>query len=303
MLIPILALLPLHLSFAPFQAERTLATVAMDPTSAWIGLLDAAKNLRKDFDHRTFDVSSLDENDPETGLPKPRPPEELVVLELREKFDALVDDIKRHGKRRKKLEPGELESFAKRVSDQLFFFSESELIRKLPGTLDDGLRKIRDGLLQVLLAHEQVLREDFSVSRAPIDGIDLRTVYQPPANVAPIICQNYKKDPRTGADDVDLLEACQMGVGAARYMAERYSQNEGKYLGCVDGLQQGLNSGYFMAKDPTPAQMEEARQRYASTKMDSAIRRASAPSSEPTRNPITAMIIPPTALTVTTTAM
>ncbi|OFZ19743.1 MAG: hypothetical protein A2X94_16965 [Bdellovibrionales bacterium GWB1_55_8] len=112
--------------------------------------------------------------------------------------------------------------------------------------------------------------------RSSIDGIDLGTVYQPPSNVAPIICQRYKKDPKTQADDVNMLEACQMGVGAARYMAERYSQNEGKYLGCVDGLQQGLGSGYFMTKDPNASQLEEARKRYVSTKMESAITRATA---------------------------
>ena len=110
--------------------------------------------------------------------------------------------------------------------------------------------------------------------RSSIDDIDLGVIYQPPANVSPIICKKMELDPRTGAEDLNAYKACQQGVGAARYMAERYSQNEGKYLGCVDGLQQGLRTGYLMGKDPSAEQLEEARKRYTSAKMESAITRA-----------------------------
>ena len=146
----ILPILPFATSFAPFQAERKLATVEVDSAALWNGLLDSAKQLRKDFNYRTYDVSSIDETDPETGAPKPRSPEDLVILDLRDQLDGLVKEIKLQGKRRRKLESGELDAFARSIGERLVSLAESPFIQGLPVSLDERIRKTKDFLLQLL---------------------------------------------------------------------------------------------------------------------------------------------------------
>ena len=108
-----------------------------------------------------------------------------------------------------------------------------------------------------------------------IVGIDvIGTQYQPPQDVSPDVCERFEQDPQTGEDDVKAYKACASGVAAARYMGERFAAGEGKYLGCLDGFQQGLYRGYNATMDPTPQMLDEAKRLYSNLQMPSAIRRA-----------------------------
>jgi hypothetical protein len=83
---------------------------------------------------------------------------------------------------------------------------------------------------------------------------DLNTVFDPPMNINGTLCDNYSNDPSKPHD----YKACSDGVGAARWMAEKYAKNTGKYLGCLDGFYQGVADGYNAGVNPTPAMVKEA---------------------------------------------
>lgn len=106
-----------------------------------------------------------------------------------------------------------------------------------------------------------------------ITGIDLSATYNPPDDVAPIICRTHERDDQ-GKDDVQSYKACQMGVAAAKFMAEKYAQGEGRFLGCVDGLQQGVFNGFVSNKNPSAEMINQARAQYSNTTMNSAVSRA-----------------------------
>jgi hypothetical protein len=83
---------------------------------------------------------------------------------------------------------------------------------------------------------------------------DLNTVFDPPMNINATLCDNFSNDPSKPHD----YKACSDGVGAARWMAEKYAKNTGKYLGCLDGFYQGVADGYNAGRNPTPAMTKEA---------------------------------------------
>lgn len=137
-------------------------------------------------------------------------------------------------------------------------------------------RKIKQTLSKALISAALLSQSPFIMAdyRSSIGGIDLGVVYNPPTNIGPIVCEQYMRDPDTGADDSDLLMACQMGVNAARWMAEKYAQGDGRFLGCLDGMMQGVDRGFNANKNPSARQLDEARARYENLEMPSARTRA-----------------------------
>ncbi len=72
---------------------------------------------------------------------------------------------------------------------------------------------------------------------------DLNSIFDPPSNIQGIICQQTVND-----GNANSFKACSDGVASARWMAEKYAKNSGKYLGCMDGFYQGMGkraSQYF----------------------------------------------------------
>lgn len=115
--------------------------------------------------------------------------------------------------------------------------------------------------------------------RSSVNGIDLSTVYNPPADITDDVCEKFEYDSQRNEQDLDAYKACQKGVAAARFMAEKYAAGEGRFLGCMDALQQGIHKGYLMGKDVTPY-LAPAKARYANTTMRNAERRASEQATE-----------------------
>jgi hypothetical protein len=110
-----------------------------------------------------------------------------------------------------------------------------------------------------------------------VPGVDLGGQYKPPEDITDYICPRGMgtNDPALGGGDDSLLkDACRDGVIVARIMAERYAAGEGRLLGCMDGLQQGISSSYLAAKNPDYNALEEARKRYENTVMSTAQSRA-----------------------------
>ncbi|MBK22804.1 MAG: hypothetical protein CME70_02270 [Halobacteriovorax sp.] len=112
--------------------------------------------------------------------------------------------------------------------------------------------------------------------RSTVNGVNLGVVYQPPADITDDVCEKFEYDSQRNKEDLQAYKACQKGVSAAKYMAERFAQGEGSYLGCMDALQQGLYKGYLMGKNPTPQMLTEAKRRYQGATMDSAKEQARA---------------------------
>ncbi len=99
---------------------------------------------------------------------------------------------------------------------------------------------------------------------------DLNTIFDPPANIQGTICAHTNND-----GNEHSYQACSNGVAAARWMAEKYAQRAGKYLGCLDGFSQGVWDGYVAGKSPTPDMLAEANSYVAGSDMISAIERSS----------------------------
>jgi hypothetical protein len=95
---------------------------------------------------------------------------------------------------------------------------------------------------------------------------DLNSVLaDPPLTNQGIFCKH-------GTDQEQVV--CRDGLLAARWMAEKYAQRAGQYLGCVDGFSQGISDGYDSAKNASGAVRSEASQYVANVTMDSASLRA-----------------------------
>lgn len=98
---------------------------------------------------------------------------------------------------------------------------------------------------------------------------DLNSIFNPPSNIQGTIC-DY-----TDSDNVSHSgSACRDGVAAARWMAEKYAKRAGQYLGCIDGLRQGVSEGFDNGKRVDDQVREEAQSYIAGVQMDSALFRA-----------------------------
>jgi hypothetical protein len=100
---------------------------------------------------------------------------------------------------------------------------------------------------------------------------DLNTIYNPPANIAEIICASTNNNPGPGGHG---YRACSNGVAAARYMAEKYAAGAGKYLGCIDGIYQGIQDGYENFKKPSQQMWQQAQEMIKSATFATATSRA-----------------------------
>lgn len=98
---------------------------------------------------------------------------------------------------------------------------------------------------------------------------DLNTIFDPPANIQGTICAYTNND-----GNEHSFQACSNGVAAARWMAEKYAQRAGKYLGCLDGFSQGIWDGYISGKNPTADMLSEAQTYVAGSNMTSALERS-----------------------------
>ncbi len=88
--------------------------------------------------------------------------------------------------------------------------------------------------------------------------VDLSDAYKPPQNVTPLICSP------TAYPDVEQRSLCKDGVAASRQIAETYAQPAGAYLGCLDGMHQGLRYGFEAGQaDPNGEYMRAAQAEYA----------------------------------------
>lgn len=95
---------------------------------------------------------------------------------------------------------------------------------------------------------------------------DLNTVFDPPMNINGTLCDNFSNNPANPHD----YKACSDGVNAARWMAEKYAKNTGKYLGCLDGFYQGMSDGYAAGANPTPEMTSQAAAYVKGATFDSA---------------------------------
>lgn len=82
---------------------------------------------------------------------------------------------------------------------------------------------------------------------------DLNTIFDPPSNIQGTLC-----DPTLNSGKDFAYKACADGVAAARWMAEKYAANSGRYLGCLDGFYQGIWDGYSGARNPTREMVSQA---------------------------------------------
>jgi hypothetical protein len=131
-----------------------------------------------------------------------------------------------------------------------------------------------------LLIASIMLQSPFAMSRdivlrSSIDGIPLDGAYQPPLDVQDSLCKSYTRmDNVLNSEDTRAMQACSMGVSAAAWMAQRYAAAEGNFLGCLDGLQQGLFDGYIMTENPSQETIASAQKLYSNLDMPSASSRA-----------------------------
>lgn len=95
---------------------------------------------------------------------------------------------------------------------------------------------------------------------------DLNAIYDPPMNITGTLCDNQSNDPTKPHN----YKACSDGVNAARWMAEKYAKNTGKYLGCLDGFYQGMADGYNAGVNPTQEMIKQAAAYVANANFDSA---------------------------------
>jgi hypothetical protein len=98
---------------------------------------------------------------------------------------------------------------------------------------------------------------------------DLNTIFDPPMNINGTLC-----DVNVNTGNEHAYKACSDGVSAARWMAEKYAKNTGKYLGCLDGFYQGVTDGYSANINPTQEMNAQAKAFVAGAKMQSAEERA-----------------------------
>jgi hypothetical protein len=85
-------------------------------------------------------------------------------------------------------------------------------------------------------------------------------------NINGTLCDNLSSNPSRPHD----YKACSDGVNAARWMAEKYAKNTGKYLGCLDGFYQGMADGYAAGANPTPEMTSQAAAYVKGATFDSA---------------------------------
>lgn len=97
---------------------------------------------------------------------------------------------------------------------------------------------------------------------------DLNTIFDPPMNINGTLC-----DVHVNTGNEHAYKACSDGVGAARWMAEKYAKNTGKYLGCLDGFYQGVYDGFNAGKNPTAEMLKQAQAYVNGAKFDSAVSR------------------------------
>lgn len=98
---------------------------------------------------------------------------------------------------------------------------------------------------------------------------DLNAIFEPPMNINGTIC-----DQHTNTGNEHAYKACADGVSASRWMAEKYAQNAGKYLGCLDGYYQGIYDGYYAGVNPTTEMRNQAEAFVKGTNFDTALSRA-----------------------------
>jgi hypothetical protein len=131
-----------------------------------------------------------------------------------------------------------------------------------------------------LLIASIMLQSPFAMSRdivyrSSIDGIPLDGAFQPPLDVQDSLCKSYMRmDNVLNSEDTRAMQSCSMGVAAAAWMAQKYAAAEGNYLGCLDGLQQGLFDGYVATENPTQDTISSAQKLYSNLDMPSAASRA-----------------------------
>ena len=118
--------------------------------------------------------------------------------------------------------------------------------------------------LSLLSIAPSVLAQSFSGTVG-----DLNTIFDPPMNINGTIC-----DQHTNTGNEHAYKACSDGVSAARWMAEKYAKNTGKYLGCLDGYYQGLDDGFSAGINPTPDMLNLAQEYVKGANFESANRRA-----------------------------
>lgn len=101
----------------------------------------------------------------------------------------------------------------------------------------------------------------------------LNRIYSPPqlGIIKNVLCKDYINAPLGALK----YKACSDGIDAAAWMAEKYAANSGRYIGCLDGMNQGINDGYFANVNPSPSKIEEAEKFVAGATYESAKKRAS----------------------------
>jgi hypothetical protein len=117
--------------------------------------------------------------------------------------------------------------------------------------------------LSLLYISPSVLAQNYSGTVG-----DLNTIFDPPMNINGILCDVHVN---TGTEHA--YKACSDGVSAARWMAEKYAKNTGKYLGCLDGFYQGVHDGYQGGINPTQEMIRQAEAYVKGANFDSAAAR------------------------------
>lgn len=118
--------------------------------------------------------------------------------------------------------------------------------------------------LAILSASPAVLAQSYGGTVS-----DLNTIFEPPMNINGTICEQY-----TNTGNEHAYKACSDGVGASRWMAEKYAQNAGKYLGCLDGYYQGIYDGFYAGVNPTQDMIKQAEAFVKGANFDTANSRA-----------------------------
>ncbi len=118
--------------------------------------------------------------------------------------------------------------------------------------------------LAILSASPAVLAQSYGGSVG-----DLNAIFEPPMNINGTICDQY-----TNIGNEHAYKACSDGVSASRWMAEKYAQNTGKYLGCLDGFYQGIYDGYYAGVNPTLDMIKQAEAFVKGATFESALSRA-----------------------------
>lgn len=83
---------------------------------------------------------------------------------------------------------------------------------------------------------------------------DLNAIWEPVGNINGTLC-----DIHVNTGNEHAYKACSDGVSASRWMAEKYAQNTGKYMGCLDGFYQGVADGFREGQNPTAEMLKQAQ--------------------------------------------